>query len=67
MKAGKALGPSGIVVMILANGGTGASMICDLAAAIIHNGKVPSDRVSLSASTRVREMHWKVATTVVSS
>ena len=44
MKAGKAPGPSGIVVeMIRAAGGMGASMIHDLAAAIIRDGKVPSD------------------------
>ena len=44
MKAGKAPGPSGIVVeMIRAAGDMGASMIRDLAAAIIHDGKVPSD------------------------
>ena len=44
MKAGKALGPSGIVVeMIRVAGNMGASMIRDLAAAIIRNGKVPSD------------------------
>ena len=44
MKAGKAPGPSGIVVeMIRAAGDTGASMIRDLAVAIIHDGKVPSD------------------------
>ena len=44
MKAGKALGPSGIVVeMILATGDMGASMIRDLAAAIICDGKVRSD------------------------
>ena len=44
MKAGKAPGPSGIVVeMIRAAGDLGASMIRDLAAAIIHDGKVPSD------------------------
>ena len=42
-KAGKAPGPSGIVVMIRAAGDMGASMICDLVAAIICNGKVPSD------------------------
>ena len=42
MKAGKAPGPSGIVVeMIRAAGDTGASMIRDLAVAIIR-GKVPS-------------------------
>ena len=39
MKAGKAPGPSGIVVeMIRAAGDMGASMICDLAAAIIRQG-----------------------------
>ena len=43
MKAGKASGPSGIVVMIRAAGDMGASMIRDLAAAIIRDGKVPSD------------------------
>ena len=44
MKAGKATGPSGIVVeMIRAAGDMGASMIRDLAAAIIRDGKVPSD------------------------
>ena len=44
MKAGKAPGPSGIVVeMIRAAGDMGASMIHDLAAAIIRDGKVPSD------------------------
>ena len=43
MKAGKAPGPSGIVVkMIRAACDMGASMIRDLAAAIIRNSKVPS-------------------------
>ena len=44
MKAGKAPGPSGIVVEIIwAAGDMGASMIHDLTAAIIRDGKVPSD------------------------
>ena len=44
MKAGKAPGPSGIMVeMIRAAGDMGATMIHDLAAAIICDGKVPSD------------------------
>ena len=44
MKAGKVPGPSGIVVeMIRADGDMGASMIRGLAAAIIRDGKVPSD------------------------
>ena len=44
MKAGKAPGPSGIVVeMIRAAGDMGASVIRDLAAAIIRDGEVPSD------------------------
>ena len=44
MMAGKAQGQSGIVVeMIRAAGDKGASMIRDLAAAIIHDGKIPSD------------------------
>ena len=43
MILGKAPGPSGIVVeMIQAAGDMGASMIRDLIAAIICNGKVPS-------------------------
>ena len=44
MKAGKAPGPSGIVVdMIQAAGDMGSSMIRDLTASIIHDGKIPSD------------------------
>ena len=44
MKAGKAPGPSGIVVkMIRAAGDMGTSIIRELAAAIIGDGKVPSD------------------------
>ena len=44
MKAGKALGPTGIVVeMIPTASDKGSSMIRDLTAAIIHDGKVPSD------------------------
>ena len=44
MKVGKAPGPSDIVVeMIRAAGDMGASMIRDLAAAVIRDGKVPSD------------------------
>ena len=44
MKAGKAPDPSSIVVeMIRAAGDMGASMIRDLAAAIIRDCKVPSD------------------------
>ena len=44
MKAGKAPGPSGIMVeLIQVAGDRGASMIYDLAAAIICYGKVPSD------------------------
>ena len=44
MTAGKARGQSGIAVeMLRAAGDTGASMIRDLAAAIFHDGKVPSD------------------------
>ena len=43
MKLGKAAGPSGIVVMIKAAGDTGATMIRDLATAIIRDGKVRTD------------------------
>ena len=71
MKTGKALGPSDIVVeMIWAAGDTGASMIHDLAAAIIHSGKVPSDgeqNFIVCLYNRVREMHWKGETTGVPS
>ena len=65
MKAGKAPGPSGIVVeTIRAAGDMDASMIRVLAAA-----RYPptGSRVSLSVSTRVRGVHWKEVTTVVSS
>ena len=43
MKAGIAPGPSGIVVEMIRAGDTGTSMTRDLAAAIIRDGKVPSD------------------------
>ena len=44
MKTSKALGPSGAVVeMIRAAGDMGDSKICDLAAAIIYDGKLLSD------------------------
>ena len=68
MKAGKAPGPSGIMVeMIRAAGDIGASMIRDLAVAIIHDGRYPltGSRVSLSASRREKGTHWKGATTTV--
>ena len=42
MKVGKAPGPS-VVEMVRAAGDPGSSMIRDLAAAIIRDGKVPSD------------------------
>ena len=69
MKACKVLGPSGIVVMIGAACDMGASMVCDLAAAIISDGKVPltGRRVSLFASTRVKEMYGKGETHSISS
>lgn len=44
MKSCKAAGPSGIgVEMIRAGGGTDASMMCDLASSIVHDGKIPPD------------------------
>ena len=44
VKSGKAAGPSGIVVeMIKAAGDTGATMIRDIATAIIRDGMVPTD------------------------
>ena len=57
MKAGKAPGPSGIVVEVIrAAGVTGASMICDLAARSSVMARYPptGSRVSWSVSTRVR-------------
>ena len=60
MKAGKATGPSAIVrEMIRAVGDMGATMIRDLAASIIHDGKVPSgwEQSFIVFSTRVRGMH----------
>ena len=44
-------------------------MIGDLAVAVIRDGKVPSDweQSFIAASTREKGMHWKGATTAVSS
>ena len=70
MKVGKASGPSGIVAeMIRAAGDTGASIICDLELQLFAMARYPltGSRVSLSASTRVRGVLWKGATTTVSS
>ena len=65
MKAGKAPGPSGIVVeMKRAAGDMGASMIPDLAVA---RYPLTGSKVSLSASTREKGTHLKGATTAVSS
>ena len=68
--AGKAPGPSGIVVeMITAGGELGASMNRDLAAAIICDGKVPSNREQsfIVCLYKSKEVQWAGATTVVSS
>ena len=45
IKSGKAAGPSGIVVEMIKAAGdhTSATMICNLATAIIHDGKLPTD------------------------
>ena len=53
------VGPSGIVVeMIRAAGDMGASMIRDLTAAVIRNGKVPSDsQLQSFAMARFRLTH----------
>ena len=62
MKAGKAPGPSGIVVeMIRAAGDKGASMIRDLAAAIIRDCKVPSDweQSFIVFLYKGKGVHWK--------
>ena len=70
MKSVKAAGPSGIVVeMIKAAGDTGATMIRDLATAIIRDGKVPTDweQSFMSAFTRARVMLWTEATIEASS
>ena len=69
MKAGKAPGPSGIVVeLIRAAGDMGASMIRDLAAAIIRDGKVPSDweQSFIVCLYKGKGVHWKGVTTVLS-
>ena len=70
MKAGKAPGPSGIVMeMIQAACDMGASMSRDLAAAIICDGKVPSDweQSFIVCLYKGKGTHWKGATTAVSS
>ena len=70
IKSAKAAGPSGIAVeMIKAAGDTGAAMIHNLATAIIHGRKVPTDwiTVSLSAFTRARVMLWTEAIIEASS
>ena len=55
--------------MIGAAGDTGASMIRDLAAAIIRDGKVSSDweQSFIVCLYKGKGMHWTGATTVVSS
>ena len=69
MKAGKAPGPSGIVVEIWAASDMGASMIRDSAVAIIRDGKVPSDweQSFIVCLYKGKGTHWKGATTAVSS
>ena len=68
MKAGKALGPSGILVeMIRAASDIGVSMISQLQSSAMAGYLVTESRVLLSASSRERGMHWKGATTAVSS
>ena len=70
MKAGKAPGPSGIVVeMIRAVGDMGASMIRDLAAAVLLDGKVPSvwEQSFIVCLYKGKGMDGKGVTTVVSS
>ena len=70
MKAGKAPGPSGIVVeMIRAAGDMGASMIraLQLQSFVMARYPLTGSRVSLSASTREKGTHWKGETTAVSS
>ena len=66
MKASKKPGPSGIVVeMIEAAGDMGASMICDLAAAIIPDGEVLSnwEQIFIVCLYKGRGIDWKGATT----
>ena len=70
MNSGKAAGPSGIVVeMIKAAGDTGATMIHNLATAIIvmTRSQLTGSKVSLSAFKRARMMLWTEATIQVSS
>ena len=70
MKAGKGPGPSGIVVeMIRAAGDMGASIpvTWQVQSSVMARYPPTGSRVSLSVFTRVRGMHWKGITTVVSS
>ena len=70
MKAGKAPGQSSIVVeMIRSAGDMGASMVRDLAAAIIRIGNVPSDweKRFIVCLYKGKGVHWKGATTAASS
>ena len=70
MKADKASGPSGIVVeMIRAAGDMGASMVRDLEAATIRDGKVPSDweQSFIVCLYKGKGVQWKGVTTLVSS
>ena len=65
---GKAPGPSGIVVeMIRAAGDMSASMISQLLSFAMARYPLTGSRVSLSVSTREKGMHWKGATSTVSS
>ena len=70
MKVGKVPCPSGIVVeMIRAAGDMGTAMIRKLAAAILPDGKVPSDcELSFIVCLyKGKGMHWTGETTAVSS
>ena len=63
MKSGKAAGPSGVVVeMISAAGNTGATMIHDLAIAIMGRSQLTGSRASSPVFTRKRVMLWTEAT-----
>ena len=66
MKAGKARGPSGIVVEMIRAAGDMNMVTLQLQSFVMARYPLPGSRVSLSASTREMRMHWKGATTAVS-
>ena len=67
MKAGKAPGPSGIVLEMIRAASDMWSVTSQLHSIAVARYPLTGSIVSLSASTRVKGMHWKGKTTMVSS